>query len=161
MISRIETFLRRLRRIFSRSEWALRLLRLPRLSTPVKQPGLVMVQIDGLSFTQFNRAVKKRHLPFLNHLIKRERYLLHVFYSGLPSNTPTVQGELFFGVKGCIPAFSYLDHKIHQVIKMFEAPYVESFEPHLKEQGEGLLSGGSSYSNIYTGGAKEAHFCWA
>jgi len=33
-------------------------------------------------------------------------------------------------------------------------------ETELKKQGHGLLSGGSSYSNIFTGGAEEAHFCW-
>ncbi|MBP9854440.1 MAG: hypothetical protein KBD53_06205, partial [Candidatus Omnitrophica bacterium] len=85
--------------------------------------------------------------------------VLHSLYSGLPSNTPSVQGELFYGVKGCVPAFNFMDRKLAQSVKMFDAQYVEQFEPRLAEQGEGLLKGGSAYSNIYTGGAQEAHFC--
>ena len=161
MISQIETFFRNIKRLFNRSEWAIRLLRLPRLKHPTGESGLVMVQIDGLALTQFNKAIQRGNIPFLNSLMRNERYVLHSFYSGLPSNTPAVQGELFYGVKGCVPAFSFVDHNLGQAIKMFDAPYVEQFEPRLKEQGRGLLAGGSSYSNIFTGGAQESHFCWA
>src|SRR5580698_4308087 len=111
MISRVEVFLRRLKRIFSRSEWSIRLLRLAKLKQPTSEPGLVMVQIDGLSMTQFNRGLKKRNLPFLQSLLSKEHYILHSFYSGLPSNTPAVQAELFYGIKGCVPSFSFVDRK--------------------------------------------------
>ncbi len=162
MISRIQVFFRNLRRVFSRSEWAVKLLRLPRLTRPEHNPGLVMVQIDGFALTQFNRAIQKEEMPFLSSLLQHERYTLHSFYSGLPANTPSVQGELFYGIKGCVPAFNFMDRKTGVAVKMFDAPYVEKFEPCLKEKGgPGLLTGGSSYSNIYSGGATEAHFCWA
>ncbi len=161
MMTQIEFFLRRIRRIFSRTEWAIWLLRLPKQKTDDGKSGLIMVQIDGLSLTQFNRAVQKGHLPFLRKLLNKERYLLHSFYSGLPSNTPAVQGELFYGIKGCVPAFNFVDRQTGQSVKMFDAPYVEQFEPFLKAQANGLLTGGSAYSDIFTGNAKEAHFCWA
>jgi endonuclease/exonuclease/phosphatase family metal-dependent hydrolase len=162
MITRIEVFLRRIRRVFSRSELAIRLLRLPKLERPTGEPGLVMIQIDGLSFTQFNRAVEKGNVPFLKSLLCQERYVMHSFYSGLPSNTPSVQAELFYGVKGCVCAFHFVDRPTGQSIKMLDAHYVEKFEPTLKEKGgPGLLSGGSAYSNIYTGGAEEGHFCFS
>jgi endonuclease/exonuclease/phosphatase family metal-dependent hydrolase len=160
MVSRIEVFLRHSRRFISRSNLAITLLGLSRLKTPTAQGGLVMVQIDGLSRLQFNRALKKNHLPFLNRLLQKEHYVTHPFYSGLPSNTPAVQAELFYGVKGCVPAFSFMERSTGKVIRMFDAPFVGEFEPLLKEKGPGLLAGGSSYSNIYSGGAKEAHFCF-
>lgn len=160
MISRIEVLLRYIRRLLSRSDLAIRLLRLSRLTKPTESPGLVMVQIDGLSYTQFSKALQKGRIPFLASLLTQERYVLHPFYSGLPSNTPAVQAELFYGIKTCVPSFSFIDRKTKQLVKMFDVPYVETFEPTLKTQGEGLLNGGSSYSNIYTGGAKESHFCW-
>ena len=119
-----------------------------------------MIQIDGLSLTQFQRALQKGHLPFLNSLLQKERYATHPFYSGLPSNTPAVQGEIFYGVKTCVPAFSFVDHKTGKSIKMSDTNYVTSLEAELKKQGCGLLAGGSSYSNIFAGGAKEAHCCW-
>jgi hypothetical protein len=110
--------------------------------------------------TQFQQALDDGHLPFLNSLLKKERYVLHPFYSGVPSNTPAVQGELFYGVKTCVPAFSFVDRKTKEPIKMSDTPYVASLEAYLKTQGKGLLAGGSSYSNIFAGGAEEAHCCW-
>ena len=146
--------------LFSRSEWAIRLLKLSRLNKASDKPGLVMVQIDGLSLTQFQQALLKGHLPFLNSLLKKQNYIKHPFYSGLPSNTPAVQGEIFYGVKTCVPAFSFVDRKTGHTIKMSDNIYVASLEDELKKQGRGLLAGGSSYSNIFAGGAEEAHFCW-
>ncbi|MBP9855510.1 MAG: hypothetical protein KBD53_11640, partial [Candidatus Omnitrophica bacterium] len=124
MISRSEVMFRNIKRLFSRSEWTIRLLGLPRFEQPLGEPGLVMIQIDGLALTQFNRANTKRHLPFLSHLLRNEHYVLHSLYSGLPSNTPSVQGELFYGVKGCVPAFNFMDRKLAQSVKMFDAQYV-------------------------------------
>jgi endonuclease/exonuclease/phosphatase family metal-dependent hydrolase len=161
MISRIEVFLRRLRRIFSRSEWTIHLLRLSTLKQPTTEPGLVMVQIDGLSMTQFNRGLQQRNLPFLQGLLSKERYVQRSFYSGLPSNTPAVQAELFYGVKGCVPAFHFFDRQLGRTAKMNDSAYVEEFEKRLKSKGAGLLAGGSSYSNIYTGSSKESHCCWS
>jgi len=160
MITQFKVFFRNTRVLFSRSEWAIRLLRLSKLKKADEKPGLVMVQIDGLSLTQLQRALQKGHLPFLNSLLQKERYAVHPFYSGLPSNTPAVQGELFYGIKTCVPAFSFVDHKTGQPVKMNESTYVASFEAQLKKKGDGLLSGGSSYSNIFAGGAQEAHCCW-
>jgi len=160
MISRVEGFLRYIRRLFSRTEWAIWLLRLPKLKERSSQPGLVMAQIDGFSFVQFNRALKQGNIPFLRHLLQKEHYVQHSFYSGLPSNTPAVQAELFYGVKGCVPSFSFVDHELKRAIRMDDSPYVQGFEERLKEQDPGLLTGGSAYSNIFAGGAGEAHCCF-
>jgi endonuclease/exonuclease/phosphatase family metal-dependent hydrolase len=159
MIGQIAVFLRKLKRVFSRSDWTIRLLRLSKLKKPTLEPGLVMVQIDGLSMTQFNRALQKRNLPFLQGLLTQERYLLRSLYSGIPSNTPAVQAELFYGVKGCIPAFQFLDRQTGRTVKMLDLAFVKEFEERLKAAGPGLLAGGSSYSDIFTGGAKESHGC--
>jgi endonuclease/exonuclease/phosphatase family metal-dependent hydrolase len=161
MLGRVEVFLRYLKRILSRSEWAIRLLRLSKSELPASRPGLVMVQIDGLSMTQFNRALRKKHLPFLEELLSKERYILRSFYSGLPSNTPAVQAELFYGIKGVVPAFSFLDRQSGRTVKMLDMAFVEEFEKRLKAQSPGLLEQGSSYSDIYTGGASESHCCWS
>jgi len=161
MISRIEVFLRRLKRIFSRSEWTIRLLRLSTLKQVTSEPGLVMVQIDGLSMTQFNRGLQKKNIPFLQSLLSKERYMLRSFYSGLPSNTPAVQAELFYGIKGCVPAFHFVDRQVGRSVKMNDMAYVEEFEKRLKGKGTGLLAGGSAYSDIFTGSSKESHCCWS
>ena len=46
---------RRMRRMVSRSEWSVRLLGLPRCVGSGDAPGLILIQIDGLALTQFQR----------------------------------------------------------------------------------------------------------
>lgn len=159
MIYQIEVFLHRLRQQLSRSEWMIRLLGLSRLKDTDSHAGLVMIQIDGLSKTQLERALAVGRMPFLNHLLQDEHYGLHTLYSGLPSSTPAVQGELFYGVKGIVPAFSFFDRSSGRIVRMFEPDPVADVERELEHQGDPLLAGGSSYSNIFTGGAAESHYC--
>ncbi|MBW1793627.1 MAG: endonuclease/exonuclease/phosphatase family protein [Deltaproteobacteria bacterium] len=159
MICRLEVLLRKVRRRVSRSEWLIRLFRLPKSKETATTPGLVMIQIDGLSHTQLNRALENDRMPSLRNLLGRERYCLHTLYSGMPSSTPAVQGELFYGVKCATPAFSYMDRESGQVMQMFDPASAAGVEHKLEKKGEALLKGGSAYTDIYTGGAAEAHFC--
>ena len=160
MLGRIETFFRRLRRNLSRSVWLARLLRLPVSEGSPTRPGLIMIQIDGLSQPQFERALNRGELPFLRRLIRREHYQLHAHYSGLPSTTPAVQAELFYGVKGAVPAFSFRDHESRRIVRMYEPDAAARVEAlHAGNGNEALLEGGSAYSDNFTGGAAESHFC--
>ncbi len=159
MIVRIEAFIRRIWRVFSPYEWMRRLLNLPKTKDASSAPGLVIIQIDGLSMTQFERTMQKGNMPFLSRLLKKESYKTYQHYSGIPSNTPAVQGRLFYNVKSCVPAFSFKDHKTGKVFNMFSPEGALTIENRIKDQGEPLLKDGSAYGNIFTGGAKEAHFC--
>ncbi|MCD6707245.1 MAG: endonuclease/exonuclease/phosphatase family protein [Thiobacillus sp.] len=160
MLSRIETLFRRLRRSLSRSVWLARLLRLPVSEGSPTRPGLIMIQIDGLSHPQFERALKRGELPFLRRLLRREHYRLHDHYSGLPSTTPAVQAELFYGVKGAVPAFSFRDRESRRIVRMYEPDTAARIEAlHAGNGNEALLKDGSAYSDNYTGGAAESHFC--
>lgn len=150
---------RALKRWTSRSEWGIRLMGLPVAEPAAAEPGLILIQIDGLSHTQFQRALARGKLPTLRRLVRREGYQAWPFYSGLPSSTPAVQGELFYGVKAAVPAFSFRDPQSGRLVRMYEAEVAERIERDLRAQGAALLEGGSVYSNVYTGGAAEVHFC--
>jgi endonuclease/exonuclease/phosphatase family metal-dependent hydrolase len=159
MLNLIETFFRKSRRWFSRSEWLIRLLRLTKTGGAAYSPGLVLIQIDGLSRHQLERAMAKGQLPFLRELLRRHKYRLHTLYSGLPSSTPAMTAELLYGVKSAVPGFSFYDRTSGTVHRMFEPRSAEEIERRLQGQGEPLLVGGSAYAGIYTGGADEVHFC--
>lgn len=161
MLGYFESLIRKLRRRISRSEWAIALLGLPVSKGTGNQPGLVMIQIDGLSRKQMERAMNAGRLPFLRRLLRRENYQLRTFYSGLPASTPAVQAELFYGARDAVPAFSFLNREAKRVFDMFDAECAREVESQISAQGDGLLRGGSSWSNIYTGGAsrEESHFC--
>lgn len=161
MISYFENLFRALRRRISRSEFVIALLGLPVCKGAGNQPGLVMIQLDGLSRVQMERAMNAGRLPFLRRLLRRENYSLRTFYSGLPASTPAVQAELFYGARDAVPAFSFLNREAKRVFDMFDADCAREVEAQISAQGDGLLRGGSSWSNIYTGGAStdESHFC--
>jgi endonuclease/exonuclease/phosphatase family metal-dependent hydrolase len=159
MLNFIETFIRRSRRHLSRSEWLIRLLRLTRTGGKACEPGLVLVQIDGLPRRQLERAMATGHMPFLTELLRRHRYHLHSLYSGLPSSTPAMTAELLYGVKCAVPAFSFYDRAARTLHRMFEPRSAREIDRRLKDQGQPLLTEGSAYAGVYTGGARETHFC--
>ena len=159
MIGHLERLFSKIHRWLSRSEWGVRLAGLPKLSGTESDPGLVILQIDGLSRTQLEAALKRGKLPFLNKLIEREGYQIHTHFPGVPTSTPAIQGELFYGVKRCVPAFSFMDRKNKKILRMFESDACAHIESLLEQNSKGLLEGGSSYSNIFSGGAEESHFC--
>ena len=160
MLAFIETFWRRLRRGLSRSVWLSRLLRLPVSEGSRTRPGLVLIQVDGLSQPQLEQALERGEMPFLQRLLRREHYAVHAHYSGLPSTTPAVQAELFYGRKGSVPAFSFRERESRQVVRMYETDAATRIEAqHEAEGGQPLLEGGSAYADNFTGGAAESHFC--
>lgn len=150
---------RRMGKIFNRSKLVRRLLGLPFVPGVSEIPGLVLIQIDGLARIQFERALKKRRMPFLQALIRHHGYKIHSHYSGLPSSTPAVQAELLYGVKCAVPAFDFHDAKSGDYRCMFEFTSASAIQDVLETQHTAILSGGSAYCDIYTGGAEESHFC--
>ena len=159
MIAVIEGFLRQLRNRVSRTTWAIHNLGFAARRKGRNEPGLVMIQIDGLSNAEFQRALKRGRLPFMRSLLDRQAYKTHGLYSGLPSSTPAVQGELFYGVRQAVPAFCYYDHTAGRIFSMFEGDDARALMQRLESQGKPLLKHGSAYADVFAGGAEEAHFC--
>src|SRR6187551_2713203 len=163
MFAKIEASLHNLRRRLSRSEWAIKHLGLTPSEGTSEQPGLLLIQIDGFGRAQMERALAANRMPFLKRLLTREGYETHTFYPGLPSTTPAVQAELYYGVRSAVPAFSFFDRVMKKLGRMWDPEWAKAREAECAKQGEPLLRGGSSWSNIYTGGAgqSESHFCAA
>lgn len=163
MFAKIEAYFRAVRWRLSRSEWAVRHLGLTPSVGTSEEPGLLLIQIDGLARRQLEKAIADGRMPYLRRLMTRELYELHTFYPGLPSTTPAVQAELHYGVKSAVPAFSFFDRMLKKVGRMWDPDWAKAREAGYAEHATGLLRGGSSWSNIYTGGAgqEESHFCAA
>lgn len=159
MISRIYVRMRWLRRLLSRNVWSAKMLGYRAPKNDHGEPGLILIQIDGLSRKQFEKAVQAGRLPFLRRLLRREHFNLETFYSGVPSTTPAVQGEIFFGVKQAVPAFHFLRRKVGRDYRMYEVDSSIDIEDELLQKCESpLLEGGRAYSNIYRAGA-ETRYC--
>ena len=123
------------------------------------QDGVVMIKIDGLGLDQFKQALSAGRLPHLQRLANDRGGRPRPFYAGIPSATPAVQGELFFGVKSSVPAVAFIDRaQGKKSVMIFPGAAAEKARV-LASRGRPLLKGGTSYSNIYTGGADEARYC--
>lgn len=159
MIYRAEKLYRQLKRISSRNRFVVWLFGMTKASNKDHKHGLIILQIDGLSHAQFKKAASSGTMPFLNSLLNDDHYSLHSLYSGVPSSTPAVQGELFYGVRGCVPAFRFKRPGDKKPVHMLDLNVAADIEQSLMRKGHPLFKDGSVYSNLYTGGAAESSFC--
>lgn len=118
--------------------------------------GFVVIQIDALAHEDFERALEYGYVPNLKRLIEREGWDLRRFPAGLPSATPAAQAAIFHGTKDRIPAFRFYEKELRRVIVGSQPSSMQFIRDRLPEAG--VLEGGSSYVNLYDGGASRAVF---
>jgi hypothetical protein len=116
--------------------------------------GFVGIQIDALAFEDLERALDHGHMPFVRRLIERDGWELRRFPAGLPSATPAAQAAIFHGVKDRIPAFRFYEKRDRRVVIGSQPASMQYIRDRLPDRG--ILTGGSSYVNLYDGGADRA-----
>ncbi len=159
MMDRVEILASRIRRTLSRNRWLSAHIHGPVPDSAGDEPGLVLIQVDGLGHGAFRDALRRGHMPFVAHLIEDEQYVARDLYSGLPSSTPGVQAELLYGVRTAVPAFAYYDREEDRVMRLAEASAAQTLEAQCEARDRGLLHGGAAWSDIFTGGAAFPHLC--
>ncbi len=131
-------------------------------AVPSSAPGVLIVQIDGLSESRLRTAVASGRMPFLGELLGAGELQLVPCYSGMPSTTPAVQAELFYGIDTAVPAFTFVDHTTGRLMRMYQREAVTTVEERVAARSSGsLLAGGASFANVYSGDAADARFCMA
>ena len=71
--------------------------------------GLVMLEIDGLSYHHMKKAIADGWMPNVKQMIDEENYSLSRVDCGLPSQTSACQSGIMFGDNYDIPAFRWFD----------------------------------------------------
>jgi len=121
----------------------------------------LLIQIDGLSRPALERAIAGGSAPELARMIgEGSGHRLISLYTGLPSTTPAVQGEFFYGVARSVPAFAFIGED-GQPRHMLEPEAADGVQREIEGRHPALLEGGSAYCNVYTGGARVSRFCAA
>jgi hypothetical protein len=147
----------RLRRRFYRAYYRLKYLPFARERREQRtEPGrgFVGIQIDALAYDDLERAMAAGHLPFLRRLVERDGWTLRRYPAGLPSATPAAQAAIFHGTKERIPAFRFFEKRDRRVIIGSQTSSMQFIRDRLPDRG--VLDGGSSYVNLYDGGADRA-----
>ena len=143
--------------------WLDRLVRRLRLgrAPAVGHKHLLIVQIDGLSRAVLERALRERRMPFLGRLLKRGGLRLVPMSVGLPSSTPAFQMAAMYGVRPDIPGFHYHDKRRRADVYFPRAGDAAWVEAQHADGRRGIVSGGSTYGCVFTGGAANNLFNFA
>jgi uncharacterized membrane protein YvlD (DUF360 family) len=117
--------------------------------------GIVVLQIDGLSYLTLKRALKKGKMPFFNDLIKRKRYAIRSWFSGLPSQTSSVQASLFYGSCYDIPGFRWYDKRARRLVISSSSADMSAVDERFASYPHPLLKNGSCINSLIHGGASK------
>jgi hypothetical protein len=117
-----------------------------------KDRGLVLLQIDGLSYERLQEAMDKGYAPTMKRMVSTGDYRFGKFFSGIPAETLPILSGAFYGVP--IAANDWYDKdKATMVDSIKEEP---NFQQEAQAKGEpGLLSDGTSYLSPLTGGSAD------
>lgn len=139
------------------------LLRLARRVAEIKgeiqkteEPGILFIEIDGLSESMLRSALHNDSLPTIQRLLESGEYMIKVWESDYSSQTGAIQSGLLLGNNDEIPAYRWWDRERGRLVR--SGSFRDAFEfERSNSTGEGLLSnGGASRSNMYSGDAAES-----
>ncbi len=130
----------------------------PDMAQDGDRPGLIILQIDGLSYDHLQQMMDRQRLPNLKKMLHKGGYALARWRCGLPSTTPAAQAGIMFGRNENIPGFRWYE-KGRGVSWGCKAPGpVAVLQRDITAGREGILTGGVSYVNIFDGDAASALF---
>jgi hypothetical protein len=140
-----------------------RLVRRLRLGQPPRRTGrrLLIVQIDGLSRAVLEQAIGEGRMPFLRKLLARRRCRLTPMTVGMPTSTPSFQMSAMYGVRPDIPGFHYHDKRRQTDVYFPRAGDAAFVEANQAAGRRGIVTGGSTYGCVFTGGATNNLFSFA
>ncbi len=115
--------------------------------------GFIAVQIDGLSHADLQQALARGFAPNMQRLIEAG-HRLGRWRCGLPSSTPIVQAGIMYGNNWDMPSFRWYEKETGFAPVSKNPAHIERIRDRIAEGRPGILSGGSSYSNIMDGGAR-------
>ena len=117
--------------------------------------GIVLLQLDGLSYSSLKTALRTGKMPFLTDLIKRRKYAMRSWFSGLPSQTSSVQAGLFYGSAYDIPGFRWYDKKNKRLVVSSNSSDMNEVEERFGSYRRPLLKNGTSVNSLLHGGASK------
>lgn len=120
--------------------------------------GLMMLEIDGLSYWHLKKALDDGLMPTLKKMIEEDGYELSHVDCGLPSMTSSCQAGIMFGDNHDIPAYRWYDKEKKKLyVSASDATELNG----RYARGEGLMRQGSSIMNMMAGDAEKSLFTMA
>lgn len=117
--------------------------------------GLVILQIDGLSYSSLKRALRRDRMPYLNAMIRKGQSGLRRWFAGLPSQTSAVQAGMFYGRNDDIPGFRWYDKQAGKLFTSSNSTDMRSVDDRFADVADPLLRNGTCINSIVHGGASK------
>lgn len=125
-------------------------------STKIKTdvPGVIFIQIDGLSHEVLRRAIQNGNVPNISRWIREGRYRLERWETDWSSQTGASQAGILMGNNDNIPAFRWFDKKLGRLLAFGKPADLKIIEERVSN-GKGLLfHNGASRGNLFSGNAE-------
>lgn len=121
----------------------------------VNVPGLVFLEIDGLSAKVLQKAIQEGYMPTVKRWLENGSHRLSSWETDLSSQTGSSQLGILHGSNFNIPAFRWYEKDSGKLYALTRSDNCAEVEKRASN-GNGLLSkSGSSRANMYTGDAPE------
>jgi hypothetical protein len=117
------------------------------------EPGLIMVQLDGVAEPVLRWSIRAGNLPTLGDWLRSGSHSMRSWHTGLPSTTPASQAGILHGATREIPGFRWFEKETGKLMVSNRPRDAAVIEPRLSD-GRGLLrDGGVSIGNVFGGDA--------
>ncbi|AGL14194.1 alkaline phosphatase family protein [Actinoplanes sp. N902-109] len=117
------------------------------------EPGVLMVQLDGVSVHVLRWAVRAGNLPTLGRWLRSGTHTMRGWHTGIPSTTPASQAGILHGASRQIPGFRWFEKETGKLMVSNKPRDAAQIQPRLSD-GRGLLrDGGVSIGNAFSGDA--------
>ncbi|MFZ3070672.1 MAG: alkaline phosphatase family protein [Anaerolineaceae bacterium] len=121
-------------------------------------PGLLLLEIDGLSEKNLRKALEENKMPTIKRWIDQGTHKLSGWETDFSSQSGASQAGILLGNNDNIPAYCWWDRQKKRVVSVGNSRDAGEIEQTLSS-GAGLLAeGGVSRINVFSGDAKETLF---
>jgi uncharacterized membrane protein YvlD (DUF360 family) len=114
--------------------------------------GLIILQIDGLSYGSLKRAIQRGKMPYVGALLRRRRVAIRKWFPGLPAQTSAVQAGIFYGDSFDIPGFHWYDKTLGRMVTSSNSADMKALDDRFAGRPS-LLEGGTVINSLIHGGA--------
>lgn len=117
----------------------------------IDKPGVIFLEIDGLSLPALKSAVQNAYMPTIGKWLRKSHQVVG-WECDLASSTPACQAGILHGDNSDIPAFRWFDKNKKKIVSMSKPKDAENVEKRLSASSP-LLRQGVSINNMFSGGA--------
>jgi uncharacterized membrane protein YvlD (DUF360 family) len=125
------------------------------------KPGLLVVQIDGLSLPILNHVLRGGRMPVLDSLIRDDGATLHPWVALLPPTTPASQAGILHGRNDGIVGFRWYEKASARLMVANHPDDAAEIVRRVSDGAGFLADDGASIGNLVTGDAPRSYLTMA